>query len=317
MDPHLYPLPHDSPFRPFTQSRLYRTGLENVAVRPNGNLLVTRADVPELWDVNPFTGSGTLIHDFTSPTTNSLVGVAEYEDNVFAVAGGTINLTTVEGSPGTWGVWKVDMRKKAGAAVDLITMIPDGIFLNGMTALPPTEERKNAGNGSTVLVGDSTAGVIYAVSPSSGTYSHFYSDPTTMLPPPNTRIPLGINGIQLSQGNRANYLYYTSTTLGSFYRVSLNKSNAVDGSPVLLSSAHPSGLDDFAVTKNGIAYLTTNTGNTVVRRDADGTENTIGGDGTTETVFAGATAAQLGRTRVDRHVLYVSTAEGRVVAIGV
>jgi hypothetical protein len=202
--------------------------------------------------------------------------------------------------------------------IDPIANIREAIFLNGMTTItsPPGEKEKESTSGSTVLVVDSTAGAIYAVKPSSGAQSLFYTDLATMLPAPNASIPLGINGIQYSKGKGGlNHLYYSGTTTSQFHRIPLSKSNTVKGPPQLLLSGTP--LDDFTVRKDGTVYITTDPQNTVLRRGANGAVAVIGGDGTTGTVFAGATAAKFGRTSRDRDILYVTTGRGLLLALRV
>jgi hypothetical protein len=292
--------------------------LENLAIRPNGNVLVTRIDVPQLWEINPANGSGVLVHDFQSSSINTILGITEYEKDVYAVGGGTINQSTVMGEPGTWAVWKVDMRVKRGALakVELITTIPEAVFLNGMAVLPPPAMKTDEGSsqGNSILVSDSTAGVIYVVSPSRKTYSVFYSNPDTMLPPPNAAPPLGVNGVRISSGHgNPRHLYYSTTFPTGFYRVRLDGRNVVEGVPELLFSADVP-LDDFALAKDGTAYLASNAGNVLMKRGRDGTVTVIGGDGTNGTVFAGPTSVRLGRVR-GRDTAYVTTAVGRLVAV--
>jgi hypothetical protein len=91
-------------------STLYSTtcsatgNFENLAIRPNGNVLVTRFDIPQLWKINPSDGSGSLAHAFQSPSTSVILGITEYERDFYTLGGGTINQTTLVGKPGTWAI---------------------------------------------------------------------------------------------------------------------------------------------------------------------------------------------------------------------
>jgi hypothetical protein len=78
------------------------TWVENLAVRSNGNLLVTLLSAPELFQVDP-AGNGQqpqLVHQFSNIT--SLTGIAEVEKDVFAVAGGNISLATLTSTKGSF-----------------------------------------------------------------------------------------------------------------------------------------------------------------------------------------------------------------------
>jgi hypothetical protein len=74
------------------------TWVENLAVRTNGQLLVTLLSQPELYHVDPFQKTApTLIHSF--PNASGLLGIAEIEDDVFAVVAGNWSTTTLATTP--------------------------------------------------------------------------------------------------------------------------------------------------------------------------------------------------------------------------
>ncbi|KAG9189987.1 hypothetical protein G6011_08075 [Alternaria panax] len=298
---------------------IYNTtgSLENLAVRPNGNVLVTRFDVPQLWEINPSSGSAVLVHDFQSATVNNILGITEYEKDVYAVGVGILNQTSFLGKPGTWGVWKVDMRaKNSSAKVDLITIIPKATFLNGLAVLPPPAERKHGrySKSKSLLVADSATGVIYKVLPARKSYEVFYSNPETMVPPPTAFSLIGLNGVKFYvDRNHTRYVYYSVTALSGFYRMRLDKNNVVQGKPELLLSP-TYALDDFALAKDGTAYLTSNADDLFVKRERGGAVTVLGGDGTNGTIFAQATSVTLGRVR-GKDTAYVSTFAGRLLAV--
>jgi hypothetical protein len=79
------------------------TWVENLAVRSNGQLLVTLASAPELYLVDPIGGKQPLlVHQF--PSVVGLTGIAEVEKDVFAVVGGNLSLTTFTSPPGSYSL---------------------------------------------------------------------------------------------------------------------------------------------------------------------------------------------------------------------
>jgi hypothetical protein len=333
-----------SPFqpRPIKPTLIYQAPasqsgawLENLAVTRHGSILATRLDVPELYLIDPFTKASSLIHSFANNavfgnTTTGLLGIAEYATDRFAIAAGKFDLATTTPTKGTWGVWSVDIRK-GEAKVDLLVKIPEGIFFNGMTTVPMAKQHNKAKRDGdkgdedkdsdcqdqedvkTVLVGDSTAGVIYAVDPIKKSYS-LYWDNDTLKPAPNSSIPIGVNGIQTSSDSK--YFYYNANRDSSLYRIALSSDYTPTGMPQKIASGFPF-LDDLALSrkpvhsKNGndgfIAYVCTNAGNTVVKVLPDGTQSVlVGSIGSLD--VAGSTAAAWGRTEQDLDTLYIVTA---------
>jgi len=137
-----------------------------------------------------------------------------------------------------------------------------------------------------------------------------------MLPVPNAAPLISVNGVRFfTDHNRTSYLYYSSSTTSKFCRVRLDNKNVVEGTPELLPSlAFPP--DDFALAKDGTAYITSDVGSAFMKRESDGTVTVIGGDRTNGTVFARATSVRLGRVR-ERDTVYVTTFAGNLLAIEV
>jgi hypothetical protein len=76
-----------------------RTFIENLAIRSNGQALVTLLNVPELHLIDPdHGGQSKLIHQF--PDVTGVMGIAEVEDDVFAVIAGNYSLKTLQGTQG-------------------------------------------------------------------------------------------------------------------------------------------------------------------------------------------------------------------------
>jgi hypothetical protein len=145
---------------------------------------------PELYQVDPFNPTkAQLIYRF--PNATALISIAEYEPDTFAVAVG--NVTPPYSIPGSYSVWKVDMRPfrsnangdiLANATVSKITAIPEATLLNGITPIIPGSPY--------ILTSESGLGVVYRVNVYTGEYIASLSS-MLMQPPNGTQ--LGINGI--------------------------------------------------------------------------------------------------------------------------
>jgi len=264
--------------------------LENIAIRPSGNILITRLDVPELWEVDPKTGSGFSIATFPAPLT-SLSGVTEVTPDVFAVGTGVYKLG--EGTvPGTYEVHLLDLNESSPKP-KLVTKINECGLLNGMT----TWDANN------VLCADSEYGSLYKVDVATGTYTKVLDD-DLLKSPEGSPMQIGINGIKIKDG----YLYYTNSMRQTFFRAPIGDGAVVSGhiEPVVSGIV----LDDFALAEDGTAYLTTHFGNSVVKIAPGSKEVAVvaGNIGTLE--MPGTTACALGRGKDDKQTLYVVTAGG-------
>ncbi|OJD29119.1 six-bladed beta-propeller-like protein [Diplodia corticola] len=170
------------PVRPIYQFPNNATWIENVAVRPNGNLLVTLlSPAAELHEIVPPASPSTL-----NTTTNRLVhrfdgyqgllGIAETAPDVFAVVAG--NYSTGSGSTPAWALWEVDFSSagdvgtdaEATAAVTVSSLVPsvaNASVLNGLTTLRQSSSSSSSSSSSDtdterqqLFVSDSAAGRI-------------------------------------------------------------------------------------------------------------------------------------------------------------
>lgn len=271
--------------------------VENIAVRSNGQLLITRTDVPELYLVDPLHPSPSLVHRFTSAM--SLLGITEVAHDIFAVVAGKIDLATASAVPGSFVIWKVDMRS-AEAAVLKIAEIPEALFLNGMTLY-------NAKT-STVLIADSKKGVIWRLDMQTGRYSIALAD-TTMKPAANSPIQIGVNGIKF----RGGFVYYTSSTKKLFCRVAVNAALMAVGPFETIASGFFG--DDFTLRQSdGMAYIESNIENTVIQVTPAGMTSVVAGN-LNSSLVAGPTAALLGRTKLDCNILYITTSGAQAAPV--
>ncbi|KAL6693476.1 hypothetical protein J3F84DRAFT_401354 [Trichoderma pleuroticola] len=284
------------------------TWIENIAIRANGNLLLTSfqpdATLYEVSDLECL--SPTVTRLFTIETVTSLFGIVEISADVFAVAGGNVSLST-GGVKGTARLWSVDFRHGQPSYPRLITSIPDAVLLNGATIIPQSSH--------IVLLADSILNVVWRVDVNGGTV-----DKAAQFPPqdtaPSQPVTIGINGIHIHDG----YLWFTNDTATtnpstssletSMYRIKIDKNgytphNIVPEKTITLPSE---ALDDFTFgpDERGIKWIATNSENIILAAAPDGRYVRVAGAPSSFEV-ATATACQFGRTGRDSHVLYVTT----------
>ncbi|KAJ4152148.1 hypothetical protein NW765_017657 [Fusarium oxysporum] len=267
--------------------------IENIAVRSNGNLLLTMLTTPELYQLREAQGPSPqleLVHSFDSLT--GLMGIAETTQDTFIVAGGNFSSPGV-GVPGTFSVWEIKIcgrRPEVSKVVD----IPEAVFLNGVVA--------NSLIMDEVLIADSSLGKVFKVNVKEKKYQVAIKLPE-MAPPANAAIQLGINGVHIQNG----FLYWTNTLLNTFFRVRITTNGTVAvGARVETVATPPSSLDDFALDRKGTSWVTTNGNNSVLAISPNGKSVVVAGS-ISELTVAGATAAAFGRTPQDRDILYVVT----------
>ncbi|RKO86528.1 hypothetical protein BDK51DRAFT_20226 [Blyttiomyces helicus] len=295
--PSVKPFPH--PSHPTTRTLAHfsnATWVENIAVRSNGQLLVTTF-LPEasVYQIDPFRSRDPVLVS-TFPTEKGCAGIAELAHDEFFVIGSTASLPRSK-TPNNNAVYKIDMAAfDAGRAhVTKVVELTNALAPNGMTALD-----KRAG---TLLIGDAFQGCVYLVDTVAGTYRKVQDDNTmkATIPGPVTG---GINGLHVLDGK----LYFTNSNHGTLYKVAIHKDGTAAGPYEVVSDRHTL-LDDFTVTKKGDAFIATNSGNTIEFVKADGFASLFAGNANS-VLFSGTTAMQFGRTKSDGGVLYVTTDGG-------
>ncbi|KAF2170855.1 hypothetical protein M409DRAFT_35870, partial [Zasmidium cellare ATCC 36951] len=286
------------------------TWVENLAIRADGHILATLISSPEVWQIDPVSKSATLVTRFENAT--SALGIAEVQQDVFAIAVGNWSDVTFKTTPGSYSIWTVDLReipRSAGLSpphirVTKITNVPQAGFLNGLCALP--------GRPNSILVGDSDKGVIYQVNLAAKSSIIWLDDPA-FKSNTTTAARLGINGIRVHGG----YLYFTNSFLRpTIGRVPIDKHGKPTGpvERVIDESPWPTNTgdhgDDFAFNKDGTIWVTADPSNLLAKVDVTkGTSRVIAG-GLNDPTIAGDTSAAFGRTSNDEHVLYITTNGG-------
>ncbi|GAM83810.1 hypothetical protein ANO11243_018000 [Dothideomycetidae sp. 11243] len=214
--------------------------IENVAVRPNGELILTTSSAPTIYLLNPATNkpSATLLHTF--PGVNSCLGITETVPDVYAVACGNTSKETFTGTQGSFAIWSIDLRCDP-PKIKEIAAITEAKFLNGVTRVND--------NANAVLVADSELGVVFHLNMETGKYrtaiSSQYFAPTTM-------VPIGLNGIRTFGQD----LYFTNSAKGIFGRIPITRTGDPAGAvSVIAQSGSGDFFDDFAIGRKGNAWL--------------------------------------------------------------
>ncbi|KAG5939756.1 hypothetical protein E4U53_007744 [Claviceps sorghi] len=286
--------------------------VENLAVRPNGNLLLTtlapNASVYEV--VGPATGNPSAELRFTNPSVDSFFGIAELEPDRFAILGG--NHTPTAGTPGQWAVFTADLAAGDAPTDSPAAALPAAVLLNGAAAVP--------GSPDLVLAADSTRGVVFRVNVRTRRVD-VTQDLPEMKPASGTAYPIGINGLRIHAAS----LYFTNSATHTLYRVGVNPdgSTAPGARVETVSVLNASFADDFALgpAPASEAWVATNSEGSVIQVDPGGRSRLAAG-GVDSPDIPSDTSCRFGRTPADANVLYVTTAgsgsEGaRVVAVNV
>jgi hypothetical protein len=277
------------------------TWIENIAVRANGNLLLTLISTPSLYELNPLIPNpeAKLIHSF--PPFTSLLGISEIQPDVFAVIAGNWSTTTFTTTNGSYSVWKVDLNTPphSPAKTEKIASIPEASFLNGMTLLSPSSPY--------LLISDSGLGVVWRLNYLTGEYKIILDSP--LMKPVAGQLLLGINGIRVLPGT--NLIYFTNSFQYILARVPvyLTGPEAGSASGNYTVVATTGFADDFTFDGQGNAYVTQDPGDAVEVVSFEGEVKVLVGS-ENSTVVEGDTADAFGRTERDRGTLYVVTNGG-------
>ncbi|EHK27176.1 uncharacterized protein TRIVIDRAFT_118849, partial [Trichoderma virens Gv29-8] len=286
--------------------------IENIAVRSNGNLLLTsflpNATLYEVSDLDCQTPTVTRL--FTVDAVTSFFGITETTEDVFAVAGG--NFSESAGIiKGTSCLWRADFTRGQPSYPELVASLPDAVLLNGATTVP---QRNHL-----VLLADSILNVVWRVNMKEGTV-----DKAIQFSPEreaSSAVNIGLNGIHIHGG----YLWFTNDTATaspvtgnletSMYRIEVNENGgAANGTSAEKVLTLPSvAIDDFTYGpgERNVKWIAANKENKVFAAAPDGKYAVVAGASNSFEVTT-ATACKFGRTRGDWHILYVSTGGGMI-----
>ena len=274
--------------------------LENLHIRSNGDILVTSL-VPNasLYLIsNPTSAQPevSLVHTFDQ--VGGLLGITETAPDIFVTFGGDF-LNYGTGVNGSFSTFELDLRQSSAPVVRLITAIPEASFLNGVENVP--------NDPATILIADSTLGLIWRLNTVTGKYEIGFQVPE-MAVVPGAAFPLGVNGLHIHNG----HLYFSNSFAATIYKLKIDD----DGYPShgatveVVAKVDAPFVDDLTtgpLNKNTV-WATSNIGDTLLAVK-NGSSGVV--DGSPEQLtLAGATSSAFGKTCTDSHILYVTTTGG-------
>ncbi|KAM5353138.1 hypothetical protein ACJZ2D_016976 [Fusarium nematophilum] len=287
------------------------TWFENIAVRPNGDVLVTQmAPYAALYTIRDPAECRNHLEELVSfPSIQSIYGISQvpitsrhHKPETFIVVGS--NATGI-GSPivGSFEAWAIEFHSsKHGDKVKvrkISNMSKKSRLLNGVASIP--------GRSDAILVADSANGLVGRLDLSSGIFDTSAFIFPEMAPTKGKALPIGVNGINVYNG----YLYWTWSYAASIYRVAITPAGlpAKRAKPELVAdlSKSVSFLDDFVFDTHGNIYAASNFDNTVIfiNTKSGKWEAVVGA--VNQLTVAGSTSVAFGRGKYDKNTLYVST----------
>lgn len=266
------------------------TWVENLAIRQNGQILVTLLNLPDIYQVDPTLATpATLVYSFENYL--SVAGITELGSDIFYAVVGNFSTAAITTGPGSYSVWRIDLNGfvpggKSPPAT-LIADFPESIFFNGMTSLCPTSDL--------LLIADSRGGDIWSVNVNTGDIEIVTTD--TLMEPEATGEDIGINGVKVKNGA----VYFTNTDQSLLGKVPIESNGAVTGSASTVVASLV-GADDFVFDAAGDVLFA---GDDELRFTAIGTSTftTLSND----TLLEGSTAVQFAS---DSSTVYVTTNGG-------
>ncbi|KAI1860725.1 uncharacterized protein JN550_011326 [Neoarthrinium moseri] len=260
------------------------TVFENLALRESGEILATRADVPEIWSIDPSTKTGHKI--LTIPGAFAVMGIVQVSIDVFYVNSGKYSVQSHDSGEGSWEIWKIDLAASQPRASKLVS-VPEAGLLNGMAKW----------DDNTILTVDSIGGRIYKVDLRTAKYEVAFSEDVPMKPLDRG---LGINGIKVHDM----FVYFTNTDRRLFYRTPVDTNLKPKGPAQLALSGFR--LDDFTIDHDGTIYIATGKSNQILQYKLPGWVRRVAG-WFDSVDLAGVTACEFGKSEHDEKLLYFST----------
>ncbi|KAI9900303.1 hypothetical protein N3K66_004565 [Trichothecium roseum] len=321
--------PASSPPRELFRIEEKGSFLENLVIRPgNGDVLVTRLDVPGIYSVTdpsssssfPFSSSSSSSSNSSAPPklltavpgVQHVLGITPVEildgRETYVVVGGDFDASVLPmvPVPGSSRAFALSFDAATGEAAleHVSTLSPSSRLVNGAAAVP--------GVPGVVLVADSQAGTVGRLDVSAGTFDAEAFPPLQeMAPVAGASVGLGVNGVRVHRS----HLYWTNTDLVSIYRLALTPEGLPrDGDDaaaelVVDLSGRAVALDDFDFS-GGDIIVTTNLDHQILRVAADtGAVELVMGS-PNETTVAGCTSLKVGGDGGD--VVYVATTQADV-----
>ncbi|APA13045.1 hypothetical protein SS1G_08548 [Sclerotinia sclerotiorum 1980 UF-70] len=281
----------------------YPSWAENLAIRSNGDILVSRFDTPEVLLVSHTNAFEPItISTFNATTYKGCLGISETTKDVFYVITSAQIDDSFAKTSGVNSIWKINMNTFAQsngvvtspATVTKLVDITSADFLNGMTTL----------DDENILVGDCYNGWVYKICVTTGAYEILINDPKMKIPV-GASASLGVNGIKIS----GLYLYWTNTAIGTLNRINIKFDGTPIGSSEVVVSNVPKA-DDFVFKSDGTIWVAQNQVDELSYIPVGKKQATLVAGSTISTTLAGVTSGHFGRTIADANILYLATSGG-------
>jgi sugar lactone lactonase YvrE len=243
------------------------TFLESIAIAPDGTLWVSNHEAGQIVRVS-LDGQQTVWATWES----KIAGFAIATDDSLIVTGWNLS-----GIP-------VVLQVSDRGSIELVTTIPEAIFLNGLTHL------KN----NLYLIADAYRGAIWQLNLAERVASIWLEHPLLSRSNPTSQIP-AVNGLKMF-GDK---LYASNTERQLILRIAVDTLGNPSEPEVWIEN---NNIDDFAFDVEGNLYGATHIFNSVVRIAPDGHTTIVA---TEKQGVTGSTAIAFGRTESDLDCIYV------------
>jgi len=275
----------------------FGTWVENLAVRPNDQILATFLTSNQIIRLDPLSILKPIVVA-SIPDTTTCLGITELGHDSYYVLCGIVNksLSSVKGS---YSLWHIDLtesplpglRYKPG--VNKVADLPDAVLPDGLCVLS-----ESAG---TVLAADATEGTVYSINVRTGAVAAVIYDHLMAPVPPS---PVGLNGLNV----RAGSLFFTNTGINILGQIPVNPDGTPKNAATIYSNV--TGPDDFLVDKRGNFIVPQNALGQVAFIPASGEPVTVLAGSPSDPAITGTTAARFGRTFLDSKSVYISSTGG-------
>ncbi|KAI9680265.1 MAG: hypothetical protein M1822_007264 [Bathelium mastoideum] len=273
---------------------------ENLAPTPDGKVLVTRFDAPELYLIDPSSPSldnAQLVANLSDAT--ALLGITPISPNVYAFGVSNASDPETSKASNTYSIWRADLTT-ATPQISKVADVP-ALLGNGVTTLP--------GVADVILIADSYGGTVWHLNLATGASSVAINN-TAFISPSTDELPFGVNGILVD----GDYLYYTNSGRGIFGRVPIDSTTGAAVGPFCVLTSNIT-YDDFAL-RDGVAYLASGVLNEIIRVDlAQNDTVTVFAGAPNSLMVPGATSLRFGTAPQTKDTLYVSTNGGQEAPI--
>ncbi|KAL4726642.1 hypothetical protein ACLX1H_005530 [Fusarium chlamydosporum] len=215
--------------------------IENVATRPNKNLLLTTIGRARVYSLDPTKTSPSPQVITQIEDVNGLFGITEVGHDVFAVVGGNFTDSTFLNN--TMNLSLLDFTGgKSKPTVRTVFKNSEYGPVNGITTLPHSNH--------IILAADSTRGKILRIDVHTGQVDIAIDDDELAIVPGGP-FSAGVNGLKVFH----DHLYFTNTASQTLNRVKIDRLGNVIGKYEMVYKFASTFPDDFVVDKHGNAFV--------------------------------------------------------------